>query len=227
MVIRLRLSSNGNYCIVTQDKDIETPAEFAISRLQVTQVFSKALETINGQVEPMQEMPGLLSLMLHELQKNNSSSPSTNVSGNISPTGITPARVNNPMIKRAIDRSLDLIDTISSHHNELHQLEGSARETAEQLGDLLTLKQQQASIKEATAALGRADESVHQGRSIMIFTVATIIFLLLSFMSSVFGMNAKEFTGSDDAEMGIREQFEYMCMLHFPPSIHIPQLLSV
>ncbi|KAA8568580.1 hypothetical protein EYC84_007597 [Monilinia fructicola] len=128
------------------DKDIETPAEFAISRLQVTQVFSKALETINGQVEPMQEMPGLLSLMLHELQKK----------------------------------------------------------------QFLESEYQCLCIKEATAALGRADESVHQGRSIMIFTVATIIFLLLSFMSSVFGMNAKEFTGSDDAEMGIREQFEYM-----------------
>ncbi|KAB8296990.1 hypothetical protein EYC80_002392 [Monilinia laxa] len=196
-------------------EELRMMSRIYLQQLQVTQLFSKALETINGQVEPMQEMTGLLSLMLHELQKKKSSSSNSNVSGSTSPTGTTPERVNNSMMKRTINRSLDIIDTISSHHNELHQLEGSAREIAEQLRDLLTLKQQQASIIEATAALDRADESVHQGRSIMIFTVITIIFLPLSFMSSLFGMNAKEFTGSDNAEMSIREQFEYM----FPISI--------
>ncbi|RAL60755.1 hypothetical protein DID88_009860 [Monilinia fructigena] len=196
-------------------EELRMMSHICMEQLKVTQIFSKALETINGQVEPMHEMTDLLSLMLYELQKKNSSSSNSNVSGNTSPTGTTRARANNPMIKRTIDRSLDLINTISNHHKELHQLEGSAREIAEQLRDLLTLKQQQASIIEATAALDRADESVHQGRSIMIFTVITIIFLPLSFMSSIFGMNAKEFTGSGNSEMSIREQFEYM----FPISI--------
>ena len=39
------------------------------------------------------------------------------------------------------------------------------------------MKQQQANIIEAKAAIRRADESVIQGRSIVIFTVVTIIFV--------------------------------------------------
>jgi hypothetical protein len=49
--------------------------------------------------------------------------------------------------------------------------------TIAQLQELLTLKQQQASIVEAKAALIRADESVRQGRAIIAFTVVTICFV--------------------------------------------------
>lgn len=186
-------------------------------RLQVTEIFSKSLETISGQVEPLQEITGLLSLVLQELQKKNSPNPNNRVIDSTSPTEPMITNIKKATMKPTIDRSLVLVDTISNHHKELHQLEASAREIAGQLRDLLTLKQQQASIIEATAALGRADESVHQGRSIMIFTIITIIFLPLSFMSSIFGMNAVEFTGPSNSVMGIGEQFKVMCMLssHF------------
>jgi hypothetical protein len=39
------------------------------------------------------------------------------------------------------------------------------------------MKQQQAGIIEAKAAIRRADESVIQGRSIVVFTVVTIFFV--------------------------------------------------
>ena len=45
------------------------------------------------------------------------------------------------------------------------------------LQGLLALKQQQASIVEAKAALERADQGVEQGKSIMAFTIMTIIFV--------------------------------------------------
>ena len=73
-----------------------------------------------------------------------------------------------------------------------------------QLEGLLSLKQQQASLVEADAALA-------QGRSIMLFTVVTIIFLPLSFMSSVFGMNASELSGPSGGIMPLRHQFTFMC----------------
>lgn len=41
------------------------------------------------------------------------------------------------------------------------------------------MKQQQANIIEAKAAIRRADESVIQGRSIVVFTVVTIFFVSL------------------------------------------------
>ncbi|KAJ8065290.1 hypothetical protein OCU04_005988 [Sclerotinia nivalis] len=58
--------------------------------------------------------------------------------------------------------------------------------------------------REATAALDRADESVSQGCSIMTFTIISIIFLPMSLTNSVFGINAKEFSGSG-ARMSIRQ----------------------
>lgn len=46
-----------------------------------------------------------------------------------------------------------------------------------QLDDLLSLKQQQATMVQAWQSVQQADEVVRQGRSIMIFTVNTIIFV--------------------------------------------------
>jgi len=82
-----------------------------------------------------------------------------------------------------------------------------------QLNHLLSLKQQQASIIEAKLALRRADESVIQGRSLMLFTIVTIIFLPLSFMSSVFGMNASDFDAPGGGNnMSLKHQFRIICM---------------
>ena len=47
----------------------------------------------------------------------------------------------------------------------------------EKLRELLDMKQQQSGIIEAKAAIRRADESVVQGRSIVVFTVVTIFFV--------------------------------------------------
>jgi Mg2+ and Co2+ transporter CorA len=87
-----------------------------------------------------------------------------------------------------------------------------------QLKDLLGLKQQQASIIEAKHALKRADLSVIQGRSMMLFTIVTIIFLPLSFMTSVFGMNASDFDApsGDGSKMTLRHQFKLLCELSIP-----------
>jgi len=93
------------------------------------------------------------------------------------------------------------------------------------------MKQQQSGIIEAKAAIRRADESVLQGRSIVVFTVVTIFFvsytflciqemrlylsiltktlkLPLSFFATLFGMNAQEF---NEGTMLLSTQLIYMC----------------
>ena len=72
-------------------------------------------------------------------------------------------------------------------------------------------------------ALKRADLSIHQGRSIMLFTIVTIFFLPLSFFTSIFGMNNKEWEASP---MSIHQQFRFMCKLAFS-LIHlvVPKLI--
>lgn len=75
-------------------------------------------------------------------------------------------------------------------------------------------------------AVNQANETIKQGRSIMMFTLVTIVFvryfgaphividadlwqLPLSFMSSIFGMNNKEFSGDDTWAIG--DEIKLMC----------------
>ncbi|KAK0619465.1 hypothetical protein B0T14DRAFT_208799 [Immersiella caudata] len=106
---------------------------------------------------------------------------------------------------QAADILLELID---NRQAELQDLEESALRTCRQLEGLLGLKQQQASIVEAKAALKRADESVKQGRAIMAFTLVTIFFLPLGFFAAFFGMNNADTTG--DTWMTLDQQVMYM-----------------
>lgn len=96
---------------------------------------------------------------------------------------------------------------------------------------MLELKQQQAGVLQAWLSVNQSDEAIKQSRSVMIFTIVTIVFvsqpvetcvscgtlltliqLPLSFMSSIFGMNSIEI-GGDGNTMHLREQFNYMCTL--------------
>ncbi|MCJ1293387.1 hypothetical protein MMC34_004941 [Xylographa carneopallida] len=60
---------------------------------------------------------------------------------------------------------------------------------------LLDMKQKQANIVEAHLAREQTEVAADQSRSVMIFTIFTIIFLPLSFFASVFGMNVSEWSG--------------------------------
>ncbi len=77
-----------------------------------------------------------------------------------------------------------------------------------QINDILTLKQQQASVVQAWESVKQGDETVRQGRSIMFFTVFTILFLPLSFMTSVFGMNNSDF---GDNQLTLRDEMKFIC----------------
>ena len=59
--------------------------------------------------------------------------------------------------------------------------------------ELLDMKQKQANIVEAHLAREQNDQS----RSVMVFTIFTVIFLLLSFLASVFGINSREWSGGN------------------------------
>ncbi|KAG9229786.1 hypothetical protein BJ875DRAFT_177511 [Amylocarpus encephaloides] len=105
---------------------------------------------------------------------------------------------------------------IRLRRQELQNLEEHSTAVSDQLNHLLSLKQQHASIIEAKLALKRADESVTQGRSIMLFTIVTIIFLPLSFMTSVFGMNSSGFDAPGGGNsMSLQHQFKLIFPISF------------
>ena len=91
-----------------------------------------------------------------------------------------------------LERAGSVIADMKSNRDELADLEKRQAKTRTQIRELLDMKQQQSGIIEAKAGIRRADESVLQGRSIVVFTVVTIFFLPLSFFATLFGMNSKQ-----------------------------------
>ncbi|KAK3493367.1 hypothetical protein B0T13DRAFT_403311 [Neurospora crassa] len=102
----------------------------------------------------------------------------------------------------------ELLSEVNDRIDELEGLRAGAKSTADSVNDLLALKQQQASVVQAWESVRQAEEAVTQGRAVMMFTIVTIVFLPLSFMSSIFGMNNWEFTDSGPMHLG--EQFKLM-----------------
>lgn len=190
-----------------------------LQQLKVAKHFSKALQDINEQASPPTSVE-LVKDVRTTIEDINDLRTKTWPDGG--------ARILNGNVKNAkepkkpipdhtIYRARYLLEDIENRQNELRDLEDNTSEITDHLKYLLDLKQQQASIIEAKSALARADESVTQGRAIMMFTIITIIFLPLSFMSSLFGMNAKELSGSDGGIMSLRYQFTFM----FPISVAV------
>ncbi|KAI1407149.1 hypothetical protein F5Y13DRAFT_206631 [Hypoxylon sp. FL1857] len=98
------------------------------------------------------------------------------------------------------------LESVMERIGELEELRKSATDTAHDVKDLLELKQQQASVVQAWQAVKQSEATIQQGRSIMMFTLVTIIFLPLSFMSSIFGMNNSTITNNTP----IKLEFMYM-----------------
>lgn len=111
----------------------------------------------------------------------------------------TPIDVKNivtDQIKSFESRKADLLSEVDDRIKELEGLKASAQSTAENVGlfflfasstslrltvpqvnDLLGLKQQQASVVQAYEAMKQGEETVRQGKAIMVFTVMTILFV--------------------------------------------------
>ncbi|KAJ0114784.1 hypothetical protein J7T55_004525 [Diaporthe amygdali] len=117
----------------------------------------------------------------------------------------SPCHNEKPISSVEMDFLEDLVEEVENRKSEITDLESAALQTCQQLQELLSLKQQQASIVEAKAALDRADQSVEQGKAIMAFTIMTIIFTPLGFFTSFFGMN-NSLTGADWMSLG------YQCL---------------
>lgn len=106
----------------------------------------------------------------------------------------------------------------------LHEAECSIRDYQEQvdtmlrngkavqdaLKDLFIMKEQQDNL----TSREQMEVAAEQGRAVMIFTVVTIIFLPLSFFASLFGINAREWSGTPE-NLSLGTIFAYMLPISF------------
>ncbi|CAJ2503412.1 Uu.00g108060.m01.CDS01 [Anthostomella pinea] len=103
----------------------------------------------------------------------------------------------------------DLLRNVRDRVDYLEKLLKSASAAADVVKDLSQLRQQQDSVVQALQSVKLSKEGFNQGRTIMVFTVVTIIFSPLSFMSSIFGMKNAEF---GDNQLTIEYQLKLTCM---------------
>ncbi|KAJ4419796.1 hypothetical protein N0V82_004731 [Gnomoniopsis sp. IMI 355080] len=83
-----------------------------------------------------------------------------------------------------------------------------------QLDYLISLKQQQVTVVQAWQSMKQGEDNQRQNITLLVFTVVTVVFLPMSFISSVFGMNNKEIAGTS-APMTLAEQFKWMIPISF------------
>ncbi|KAJ5961290.1 Mg2+ transporter protein CorA-like/Zinc transport protein ZntB [Penicillium vulpinum] len=82
---------------------------------------------------------------------------------------------------------------IDMHLKDIDRMDKQAERIYHSITDLLDLKQKHANAFEARFARDQAAGTARQGKTIMVFTIVTIIFLPLSFIASVFTINLKQF----------------------------------
>ena len=86
---------------------------------------------------------------------------------------------------------------LTEHKDQVDSMLKGAIAAQKAFKELLDMKQKQANIVEAHLAREQTEVAAEQSRSVMIFTIFTIIFLPLSFFASVFGINSREWTGGN------------------------------
>lgn len=82
---------------------------------------------------------------------------------------------------------------IDMHLKDLDRMDKQAERIYHSITDLLDLKQKHANAFEARFARDQAAGTTRQSKTIMVFTIVTIIFLPLSFIASIFTINLKQF----------------------------------
>ncbi|KAF2086603.1 hypothetical protein K490DRAFT_66386 [Saccharata proteae CBS 121410] len=87
-------------------------------------------------------------------------------------------------------------DRIAGYREQVDMMIDNCRIAQKDYQNLLDMKQKQANVDEAWLARRANKVAATQGRAVMIFTIFTIIFLPLSFFTSLFGMNAREWSGT-------------------------------
>ncbi|RDW57478.1 hypothetical protein BP6252_13738 [Coleophoma cylindrospora] len=115
-------------------------------------------------------------------------------------------------------------EVLDSHVYRIQQMESLAANTHQAINHLLDLKQKQANASEARSARKQAEatrlmaeeaakqslDSARQGKTILVFTVITIIFLPLSFMAALFAINIDAYPLNDNGKLPLAWVMKYL-----------------
>ncbi|KAK8877584.1 ankyrin repeat protein [Apiospora arundinis] len=94
-------------------------------------------------------------------------------------------------------RTLEQERHLKVHKRDIQSMDEQAERLYQSLTDLLDLKQKHSNALEARFASEQAISAARSGQTVMVFTIVTIIFLPMSFISAYFGINIDAFDHLD------------------------------
>ncbi|KAK7740988.1 hypothetical protein SLS53_005051 [Cytospora paraplurivora] len=95
----------------------------------------------------------------------------------------------------------EALTRLKSYRTQAEDMIERVKKTRNDFDKLLEMVQRQAQIDEVRLSRQQADLASAQNRSVMIFTVFTVIFLPLSFFTGLFGMNTYEWGGGGNLRL--------------------------
>jgi Mg2+ and Co2+ transporter CorA len=115
--------------------------------------------------------------------------------------------------------------TIRTHLSDIDRMQAQTNAIHASITNLLDLKQRYANVFEARFARYQATDTVHQGQTIMVFTIVTVIFLPLSFIGSLFTINISDFPQGPDGEPSMSFAFVAKWVFGIGFAISVPLVL--
>jgi hypothetical protein len=199
------LDINLEGTLLREAQDIAEELKIMISiyskQLGVVKSFQKCLEQMNGNPKSRNKSH-LASAVSYDLVYGAKEPASSHQNHRRKPPAVSIAEMDflDDLVEEVEDRKAEIMDLEKAAQQTCQQVSGflpmeppapadallisTATNGGTQLQELLSLKQQQASIVAAQAALDNAEvsidqaqESIQQGKSIMAFTIMTIIFV--------------------------------------------------
>ncbi|KAK4196138.1 ankyrin repeat-containing domain protein [Triangularia verruculosa] len=116
-----------------------------------------------------------------------------------------------------------MFEVVNRNIAEVLRLEKFAERAAQAIEQLLDLKHKQANLQLTRGIYKINDENDRQGKTIMYFTVATIIFLPLSFMASFLTIEVEEFPRGDSGNLSL--DFVITIILAISIALIIPSVI--
>ncbi|CAG9983908.1 unnamed protein product [Clonostachys byssicola] len=112
---------------------------------------------------------------------------------------------------------------LDNHLLRITRMEEAAKKANTSIHRLMDLKQKQASLAESWYARAAARDTARQGKTVIVFTVVTILFLPVSFITSVFTIEATVFPRDQDGKI----PFEYAmkCIMGIGLGLSLPLII--
>ena len=104
----------------------------------------------------------------------------------------------------------DVTNYLAEQQAQISSMQTSTLAAKSAYTELVDMKQKQANVLEARHASKQSQVATRQNKSVLIFTIFTIIFLPLSFLASVFGINSYEWNEDGTHFLHLSTIFTYL-----------------